>query len=58
MFLLQVKPWKSSKWVPPKKEDLVTADQLRLNSGARDILKEREAGGAQSEQAENAVRHT
>jgi len=53
MFLLRVKPWKSSKWVPPKGEDLVTVDQLRLNPGARDIVKNREAGRGQSEQAEN-----
>lgn len=52
MFLLEVKPWKSSKWTPTKGEDLITADKLRLNSGARDITKRREGGGAESEQQE------
>lgn len=39
MFILQVKPWQSSKWVAPKGEDLVTADNLRLTNGGREIRK-------------------
>lgn len=39
MFLLEVKPWKSSKWTPPQGEDLITADRLRLSGGSRNILK-------------------
>lgn len=53
MFLLEVKPWKSSKWTPPKNEDLITADKLRLNTGARDITKTREAGLGNTEQRES-----
>ncbi|KAL2420004.1 High-affinity fructose transporter ght6 [Exophiala dermatitidis] len=53
MFLLEVKPWKSSKWTPPKNEDLITADKLRLNTGARDITKTREAGLGNAEQRES-----
>ncbi|EME78315.1 uncharacterized protein MYCFIDRAFT_36929 [Pseudocercospora fijiensis CIRAD86] len=33
MFLLEVKPWKSSKWVAPEGENLGTADQRRLSEG-------------------------
>jgi MFS transporter, SP family, sugar:H+ symporter len=54
MFLLEVKPWKSSKWTPPKGEDLITADKLRLSNGGRDILKQKEAGRENMEQTENA----
>ena len=52
MFLLEIKPWNSAKWVPPKPEDLITADKLRLNTGARNITKKSEAGGGESEQQE------
>lgn len=53
MFLLEVKPWKSSKWVPPKGEDLITADKLRLSRGASRIHKRQEAGAASAEQRES-----
>ncbi|KAI5362949.1 Putative major facilitator, sugar transporter, major facilitator superfamily [Septoria linicola] len=53
MFLLDVKPWKSSKWVPPPSEDLVTADRLRLSQGGRDIIKKNEAGEPTNAQYEN-----
>lgn len=56
MFLLEVKPWKSSKWTPTKGEDLITADKLRLNSGARDITKRREGGSGETEQQETVRR--
>ena len=52
MFLLEVKPWKSSKWTPPKGEDLITADTLRFGSGGRDIMKNREAGRGETEEQE------
>jgi SP family sugar:H+ symporter-like MFS transporter len=52
MFLLEVKPWQSSKWTPPKGEDLITADKLRLESGARNITKRQEAGAGETEQYE------
>ncbi|PSK34979.1 Hexose transporter 2 [Elsinoe australis] len=39
MYILHVKPWESSKWTPPENEDLVTADDLNLTSGARGIRK-------------------
>ncbi|EXJ85317.1 MFS transporter, SP family, sugar:H+ symporter [Capronia epimyces CBS 606.96] len=54
MFLLEIKPWKSSKWVPPKGEELITADKLRLNSGARGITKKQEAGLGGVDQRESA----
>ncbi|KAF4553298.1 High-affinity fructose transporter ght6-like protein [Elsinoe fawcettii] len=40
MYIMHVKPWESSKWTPPEGEDLVTADNLNLTSGARGIRKE------------------
>lgn len=48
MYILQVKPWKSSKWVAPEGEELVTADALNLTPGARGIRKA-DAAGAESE---------
>lgn len=53
MFLLEVKPWKSSKWTPPQGEDLISADRLRLSQGGRRILKREEAGDAGETQYEN-----
>ncbi|KAK4503377.1 hypothetical protein PRZ48_004292 [Zasmidium cellare] len=53
MFLLEVKPWKSSKWTPPQGEDLITADRLRLSGGGRNILKREEAGETTNVQYEN-----
>ncbi|RDI83491.1 hypothetical protein Vi05172_g6733 [Venturia inaequalis] len=41
MYILHVNPRKSSKWVPPANEELVTADALALTPGARGIRKER-----------------
>jgi len=52
MLLLEVKPWKSSQWTPPKKEELITVGKLRLNSGARDITKRQEARAGGAEQHE------
>lgn len=57
MFLLEVKPWKSSHWKPTKGEELITADKLRLNSGARDITKRQEGGGAETEEQETIRSH-
>ncbi|KIX94461.1 uncharacterized protein Z520_09847 [Fonsecaea multimorphosa CBS 102226] len=57
MFLLEIKPWKSSKWTPPRGEELITADKLRLKSGGRHISKKREAGTGEAEQNEDLV-HT
>ncbi|KAL1302098.1 hypothetical protein AAFC00_002534 [Neodothiora populina] len=48
MYILHVKPWKSSKWEPPEGEDLVTADALMLGPGARSI-KKADAAGMESE---------
>jgi SP family sugar:H+ symporter-like MFS transporter len=44
MYLLHVSPFKSSKWEPPVGEDVVTADCLMLDGGARNINKKGEAG--------------
>lgn len=41
MYLLHVPPIKSSHWVPPPDEELVTSDKLHLTPGARDIQKQR-----------------
>lgn len=49
MYLLRVPPWKSSKWVAPEGEDLVTADALYLNRGASAINKQ-DAAGMEGEQ--------
>lgn len=49
MYILGVKPWKSSKWTAPENEELVTADNLFLTSGARGIRKA-EAAGMEGEQ--------
>ncbi|KAK4612339.1 High-affinity fructose transporter ght6 [Fulvia fulva] len=43
MFLLEIKPWKSSNWHAPQGENLITADNLRLSQGGRNILKRDEA---------------
>lgn len=56
MFLMEVKPWKSASWVPPKGEELLTVDHLRLNSGATQINKKRIAGQGEAEQQESATR--
>lgn len=48
MYILHVKPWQSSSWVPPEGEDLVTADALTLGPGARTIRKA-DAAGMESE---------
>jgi len=48
MYILNVKPWKSSSWTPPEGEDLVTADALTLGPGARTI-KKADAAGMESE---------
>ncbi|KXS93531.1 hypothetical protein AC578_943 [Pseudocercospora eumusae] len=53
MFLLKIKPWKSSKWVAPEGDDLVTADQLRLSEGGRNIEKTDEAGQGTNVRREN-----
>lgn len=53
MFLLEVKPWKSSKWMAPEGDELVTADQLRLSEGGQNIKKNDEAGQGTNIQREN-----
>jgi len=42
MYITHVKPWKSRNWEPPTGEDLVTADGLFLDRGARNITKQTE----------------
>jgi len=53
MYILHVSPRKSSKWQPEEGEDLVTADRLHLEPGARNIRK-RDLNGLQAEQVENS----
>lgn len=43
MFLLEISPLKSSRWEPPRGEDLITADKVMLNKGASRIDKRMEA---------------
>jgi MFS transporter, SP family, sugar:H+ symporter len=43
MFLLEVSPLKSSKWEPPRGDELITADKLMLNKGASRIDKRTKA---------------
>jgi SP family sugar:H+ symporter-like MFS transporter len=52
MFLLEVSPLKSSKWEPPRGEDLITADKLMLNKGASRIDKRTEAHRPGTEHSE------
>ena len=56
MYLLRIKPWESSKWVPEDVGDLVETDRLALTPGARDIRKENTAnlpaGGLKAEHSE------
>ena len=58
MYILHVKPWKSSKWVPPQGEDLVTTDSLNLTPGARDIRKENAPGSGAMERNEREKTQT
>jgi len=42
MYISQVKPWKSSTWVPPEGEELVGMDHAKLGNGGYG----KEEGGA------------
>jgi len=53
MYILHVKPWKSSSWTPPENQELVTADALALTSGARGIKKADAAGMESERRVEN-----
>lgn len=53
MFLLEIKPWQSSKWVAPQGEDLVTAENLRFTNGVRGIRKMDEARREEDVRYEN-----
>lgn len=44
MYIMHVPPRQSTKWVAPEGEDLVTADNLYLEPGARGIRKANAAG--------------
>ena len=54
MYILHVKPWKSSKWVAPEGEDLITADKLFLTDNGRGIRKE-DAAGMEGEDRREAI---
>lgn len=49
MYILHVSPRKSTKWVPPQGDELVTADALYLTPGGRNIRKA-DAAGMEGEQ--------
>lgn len=53
MYITHVPPIKSSKWVPPEGEELVTADALFLESGGRGIRKAEAAGMENEEKVED-----
>ncbi|PIA93621.1 High-affinity fructose transporter ght6 [Cercospora beticola] len=53
MYITHVPPRKSSKWQPPIGEDLVTADALYLQPGARGIKKADAAGMEAEERRED-----
>lgn len=55
IYLLEVKPWKFSKWVPPSEEEPVTADKLMLAKGARTFDKKKEAPREGAEHAEGSI---
>lgn len=52
MYLLRVPPRKSAHWTPPEGEDVVTADELYLEPGARGIRKSDAAGEEGGQQRE------
>ncbi|KAF2720792.1 hypothetical protein K431DRAFT_225673 [Polychaeton citri CBS 116435] len=54
MYLMHVKPWQSSKWVPPPPDQLITADSLFLKPGARGIQKA-DAAGMESTQRNESI---
>ncbi|KAK5127371.1 hypothetical protein LTR85_006710 [Meristemomyces frigidus] len=53
MYIMHVAPWKSTKWDPPEGEDLITADALYLEPGARNIRKAEAAGMESGQQVED-----
>ncbi|KAI9810810.1 MAG: hexose transporter hxt1 [Pycnora praestabilis] len=55
MYIMHVTPWKSSHWIPPPNEELITADRLNLTAGARGIKKTNEAGTGAVEENEGVM---
>ena len=53
MYIMRVPPWKSTKWVAPEGDDLVTADALYLEPGARNIRKSNAAGMESGQRVDN-----
>ena len=56
MLLLEAPPMKASKWEPPRREDLITADKPMLNREASRIDKRREARQPGAEHLESVSR--
>ncbi|GAB7344832.1 hypothetical protein MBLNU457_3285t2 [Dothideomycetes sp. NU457] len=54
MYILHVKPWKSSKWTAPEGEELVNTDKLFLSDNGRNIRKE-DAAGMEGEQRRETI---
>ncbi|KAI9708019.1 MAG: hexose transporter hxt1 [Bogoriella megaspora] len=52
MYVLGIKPWKSTKWVPPQGEDLVQTDKLVLEQGAGNVRKDNLLGAGSVENQE------
>lgn len=54
MYIYEVKPWQSSKWVAPEDDELPNTDALNLTPGGRGI-KKADAAGMESEQRAEGV---
>lgn len=55
MYILGVKPWNSSKYVPENGQSLVNTDASDLTPGGRDIDKRREGQMEGARKMEHAV---
>jgi len=58
MYIMHVKPWKSSSWQPPAGEEYGETDRAYLRKGGRDIEKQRHAeaaAGGTAEQSEHVM---
>ncbi|KAI5357343.1 putative major facilitator, sugar transporter, major facilitator superfamily [Septoria linicola] len=54
MFLLAIKPWKSSKWVSPSAEESGDADRRRLSAAGKLPMREKSRQGSLSGDAIHA----
>ena len=52
MYVLHVKPWESSTWVAPEREDYVGADRSALGPGMMNVANQKEYEGGETQQLE------